>query len=146
MDSLISDLLHYKNSSVVTQFCHHHAQYSLQEGEQLFQDFLAWLWLKNERKKQNKVTYLFGPLLILDELWHVFILHTRDYTDFTLKYFGEYIHHQPEPIGFEHFLNEEELKDYLTDCFLYLDPQWVERCFASALDDEDGSPLFDMVP
>jgi hypothetical protein len=136
MDILLKVLLLYKNESVLTRFCHLHPQYSLQDGEQLFQDLLAWLWLKNERAKHNKPTYLFGPLLVLDELWHLFILHTRDYTDFSLNYFGEYVHHDPEPVGFEHYLNEDELKDYLTDCFLHLEASWVERCFAGALADE----------
>ena len=137
MNSLPTDLLRYKNDTVVAQFCYTHSDYSLQEGEQLFQDLLAWLWLKNERTKKSKTTYLFGPLLILDELWHTFILHTRAYTDFSHTYFGEYVHHDPEPIGFEHFLSEEELSEYLTDCFLYLEAPWVERCFAGALIEEE---------
>jgi len=132
MTSKYSKLLNYTNQAVVTLFCHHHPEYSIDEGAALLQDLLAWFWLKNERKKRNKETYLFGPLLILDELWHIFILHTRDYTDFSNRYFGEYIHHDPEPVGFEHVLTEDELSDYLTDCFNYLDEDWVERRFAEA--------------
>jgi hypothetical protein len=135
MTSSLAEVLTYKNTSVVTQFCHHHDQYSQQESEQLFDDLLAWLWLKNEREHNNKPTYLFGPLLLLDKLWHIFILHTRDYLDFSLRYFGVYLHHEPEPVGFEHVLSEEELSDYLRDCFIYLDSSWVERCFADALVD-----------
>lgn len=127
-----SRLLSYTNQKVITHFCHQYPEYSLQEGQALFQDLLAWFWLKNERKKRDKDTYLFGPLLVLDELWHIFILHTRDYNEFSLHYFGEYLHHDPEPVGFEHVFNEEELADYLQDCFNYLEPGWVERRFADA--------------
>ena len=32
---------------------------------------------------------------IVDEVWHAFILFTKDYTVFTNKVFGRYLHHQP---------------------------------------------------
>lgn len=41
----------------------------------------------------------------VDEVWHTFILFTRDYTDFCNEVFGRYIHHQPsvpsQPLGNE---------------------------------------------
>lgn len=134
-----SILKHYKNQKVVAYFCHHHPELTLDDGQLLFEDLLSWLWLNTLRKKQGKNTYLFGPLLILDELWHAFILHTRDYMDFTMNYFGEYIHHEVEPIGFEHVIEEDELTDLLQDCFQYLDQHWVERRFSIALSDENAS-------
>lgn len=91
------------------------------------------MWLSEQRKEQGKKTYLFGPLLILDELWHAFILHTRDYVDFSLKYFGRYFHHEVEIPGQEHTLEEEEFRDFLEDCFTYLGSDWVERRFSEAL-------------
>lgn len=133
MNADLSNLLCYSNPTVITHFCNQYPQYSIRETQELFQDLLAWFYLKNQRSKKHKSTYLFGPLLVLDELWHVFILHTRDYYDFSFRYFNEYLHHEPEPIGFEHVLNEEELSDYLMDCFNYLDQDWVERRFAEAL-------------
>jgi len=70
--------------------------------------------------------------LVLDELWHAFILHTRDYFDFSLRYFGDYFHHDIEPLQFEHQLDEQELNDFLADCFQFLDGDWVKRRFAGA--------------
>lgn len=122
----------YKHEAVVRFFCAKHPQYSLEEGHVLFQDLLSWLWLNETRKKMNKDSYLFGPLLILDELWHVFILHTQDYMDFSLTYFGAYVHHQVEPVGQEHELSEEEFIDFIQDCFKYLGQNWVERRFSEA--------------
>ena len=133
MTALLADILAYENALVLEQFCHTHSQYSRKDVEQLFKDLLGWLWLKNQRAKQHKTSYLFGPLLILDELWHLFILNTRDYVDFSAHYFGEYLHHEPEPPGFEHHLTEDELGDYVNDCFDYLGAAWVERRFAAAL-------------
>ncbi|CEG57911.1 glycine-rich domain-containing protein [Legionella fallonii] len=128
----LATLLRYKNERVVSHFCHHHPEVSIQEGQELFTDLLAWLWLSKQRTGLGKKTYLFGPLLRLDELWHTFILHTQDYLSFSMTYFGEYMHHEVERIGFEHVLEEEELTDFLQDCFNYLDSSWVERRFAEA--------------
>ncbi|KTD05617.1 hypothetical protein Lgor_0102 [Fluoribacter gormanii] len=129
----LSELLAYKNETVVNYFCHHHPDCSEQEGQDLFADLLAWMWLNMQRQKLGKKTYLFGPLLILDELWHTFILHTRDYVDFSIRYFDTYFHHDVEPSGKEHIIEEEELTDYLQDCFTYLGSEWVARRFATAL-------------
>jgi hypothetical protein len=132
MQPELSRLKNYINSAVIDYFCHHHPEFSEADGHQLFTDLLVWMWLKHQRAREGKATYLFGPLLILDEMWHVFILHTRDYMHFSLNYFGEYVHHEVEPIGLEHRVEEDELRDYLHDCFKYLDKSWVERRFAPA--------------
>ncbi|QMT61252.1 hypothetical protein [Legionella sp. PC997] len=129
----LSELLGYKNNTVVKHFCSHHPNFSEPEGQALFADLLAWMWLNVHRAKQGKKTYLFGPLLILDELWHTFILHTRDYVDFSMRYFDCYFHHDVEPSGQEHVMEEVELTDYLQDCFAYLGSEWVSRRFATAL-------------
>ena len=136
MNSNLEELKKYKNQKVITYFCYHHPEYSLDDGRCIFEDLLSWMWLNNQRSKVGKKTYLFGPLLILDEMWHTFILHTRDYIDFSMHYFGEYVHHDVEPIGFEHLLDEDELTDFLQDCFDYLDQDWVARRFSSALTHE----------
>ena len=78
MNTDLAALFHYKNTKLLDYFCHHYPEWTLQEGQVLFDDLLAWMWLHEQRAKQAKKTYLFGPLLILDELWHAFILHTRD--------------------------------------------------------------------
>ncbi|KTD37544.1 hypothetical protein Lmor_0407 [Legionella moravica] len=134
----LHDLKRYKNQNVINYFCYHHPECSLDDGQCLFEDLLSWLWLNYQRSKNGKLTYLFGPLLVLDEMWHIFILHTRDYIDFSMHYFGEYIHHEIEPIGFEHIIEEDELTDFLHDCFEYLDQDWVARRFSSALTDQTG--------
>lgn len=129
----LSEVLCYQNKAVVTYFCYHRSEFTVQEVEVLFTDLLSWMWLNVQREKLGKKTYLFGPLLILDDLWHTFILHTRDYVDFSMNYFGAYFHHDIEPIGFEHHIEEEELADYLQDCFTYLGSEWVSRRFEMVL-------------
>ena len=31
----------------------------------------------------------------MDDFWHAFILHTREYMDFCQRHFGHYFHHEP---------------------------------------------------
>lgn len=134
MNPDLSVLLNYKNVGVVEYFCYHHPEFTIQDGLVLFDDLLGWMWLNKQRALQDKKTYLFGPLLVLDELWHSFILHTKDYVDFSMQYFGTYFHHDIEPIGFEHMMEEEELRDFMQDCFSSLGEEWVMRRFKMALD------------
>lgn len=130
----LTAILNYKNEQVVAHFCQFHPEYSIQEGNELFTDLLAWMWLNRKRLSMGKSTYLFGPLLIIDQLWHSFILHTRDYHTFSNHYFGDYFHHEVEAVGFEHLISEEELSDFLQDCFEHLGRGWVERRFSGALE------------
>lgn len=133
MHTDLCHLLKYHNDTVVGYFCHHHPEFNLDEGRILFTDLLAWLWLNKQRAAAGKKTRLFGSLLVLDVLWHAFILHTRDYADFSTRYFGAFFHHDIEPIGQEYLMGEEELIDYLQDCFGYLGEEWVSRRFETAL-------------
>jgi hypothetical protein len=133
----ISTLLKYKNDSLIHYYCHHHSDITKSMANQYFVDLLAWLWLNAYRQHQKKRTYLFGPLLVLDELWHAFILHTRDYHEFCEAFFSSYIHHDIELPGQEHQLSAEEIEDFLEDSFNFLGEAWVLRYFSDLLDEGD---------
>lgn len=91
MNTELSKVLCYKNQDVVDRFL---AMYDIEqaEAEIIFRETLKWLWLG------NKVDGVFidDSTLIIDEMWHNFILFTQDYQNFCLSNFGRYIHHQPE--------------------------------------------------
>ncbi|WP_026069620.1 glycine-rich domain-containing protein [Legionella tunisiensis] len=132
----LTELLTYKNEQVVRHFCHQYPDFSHEKSTQLFQDLLAWMWVNAYRQTNNRPTYLFGPLLMMDKMWHNFILHTQDYVNFCEHYFNDYFHHHVEPAGFEHHLTAEELADFLQDCFEYLGENWVLRYFKDAFDED----------
>lgn len=129
----INALLSYENDQVIKQYCKDYPAISKKTAQQSFQDLLGWLWIYAYRSQKNIKTHLFGPLLKLDNLWHVFILHTREYSKFCETYFFNYIHHEFEPIGNEHELSSDELSDLLSDCYEYLGESWVLRNFAEIL-------------
>lgn len=53
----------------------------------LRQFFMAYLMSGNK--------FVAMPSQIVDELWHEFILYTRDYQQFCAKAFGKFMHHTP---------------------------------------------------
>lgn len=120
----------YHNQSVILNFHHKNQEHTLEKVQEYFQDLLAFLWLSHSRKIDNKTTRMFGPLLILDEIWHTFILHTQDYHAFCQDFFGEYFHHEVEPLHQEHVMEPDELADFLEDCFTHLGEEWVDRYFS----------------
>ncbi|MEN2435788.1 hypothetical protein AAH994_10275 [Weeksellaceae bacterium A-14] len=91
MDTKLSVVLAYRNEDVIDRFL---ALYNIEqsEAEKIFTETLKWLWLG------NKVDGVFidDSTLIIDEMWHNFILFTQEYEYFCMQNFGRYIHHQPE--------------------------------------------------
>lgn len=91
MNKDLSTVLKYKNEDVIDRFL---VMYDIEkvEAQKIFNETLKWLWLG------NKVDGVFidDSTLIIDEMWHNFILFTQDYEKFCLYNFGRYIHHQPE--------------------------------------------------
>lgn len=87
----LNNVLAYKNKDIVDRFL---AMYNVEQEEasKIFNETLKWLWLG------NKIDGVFidDSTLIIDEMWHNFILFTQDYEMFCLSNFGRYIHHQPE--------------------------------------------------
>ncbi|HEY3804288.1 MAG TPA: hypothetical protein VGL61_16840 [Kofleriaceae bacterium] len=85
--------LSYENEEIVAKF---RASYdvSLDDARELFDDMKKWLWLCGTRPRSMRLT-VFGPMKLIDEMWHTFILFTREYTEYCQDNFGFYIHHAP---------------------------------------------------
>ena len=88
-------VLRYRNARVIDDFS---ARFKLPrlEATALFKDVLRFLWLtaRAEQLGYEGVPVL-GAQLLFDEMWHTFILRTRDYHEFCTRYFGGYRHHTP---------------------------------------------------
>jgi hypothetical protein len=85
--------LQYKNVNVVESFT---SQFNIPEcdAEAIFQDMLRFLWMsaKYENESVNEID---TPLLIIDEMWHTFVLFTKDYAIFCQEHLGHFFHHCP---------------------------------------------------
>lgn len=117
----LQELANYKNADVVERFS---TMFGIDQtiSEQVFEDMKTWLWLAAVAKKEysEKPFMIDGALIILDEMWHNFVLFTKDYGDFCERFFGNYLHHTPTTrsnSGEEHkymaSLTQEELKVFM---------------------------------
>ena len=82
----------------------------------------------SEYEKYMKLVYLYpGRQLamagIVDEVWHLHILDTLNYTSFCDRYFGSYIHHNPnvEDQTGGHHLAYTQMLDLMKQHFGYID-------------------------
>ncbi len=80
----------YQNPSVVRRVAKEN-DISEEEAERWFKGALQFLEIASVAGSP------ISPSLTIDEAWHAFILHTRDYAEYCQEQFGRFIHHQPTP-------------------------------------------------
>lgn len=84
--------LAYENADVVHKFADHFGVADA-EAELIFAEAKKWLWLNSlEDRPPLAVT---SEIQVLDEMWHTFVLFTRDYSEYCQSRFGRYMHHKP---------------------------------------------------
>jgi hypothetical protein len=82
----------------------------------LRQFFLAYL--------MSGKCYVSMPSQVADDLWHEFILYTREYDSFCHRAFGRFLHHTPAVVLSEHRKSNEGLRRVWWYCCKYenIDP------------------------
>lgn len=97
----LAHALAYENDGVIHKFLERH-DIPLAEARSLFRETKKWLWLAARAEAEAEAGLratpqlaIDGPLTLLDEMWHTFILFTREYTDYCHSRFGRYVHHLP---------------------------------------------------
>jgi hypothetical protein len=107
----LEEVLNYTNKDILARF---QEKYDIEiaEVEIIFEETKKWLWLCNEGlKPENNFNFVIDDsLIIIDEMWHNFILFTKDYHDFCLINFGKYLHHQPTTVQDRNDWNKDYAK------------------------------------
>jgi hypothetical protein len=108
----LEEALSYKNDDIVSRFMESY-DVPLAEAEELFEDTKKWLWLVAISKHIEGAPHMeiTTAMLIVDKMWHTFILFTRDYCNYCEKYLGRYIHHLPTTKRMREETNEIYRKD-----------------------------------
>jgi hypothetical protein len=105
----LDEVLQYSHSDVVHRFA---STYGItrEQSEDIFTQVKKWLWLAHQRRLAGLDVGLSidVPIVVIDEMWHNFVLFTKEYTAFCLHFFGYYMHHAPTTEAEEH-----EHKDHL---------------------------------
>lgn len=81
-------MLQYRNDLLCYQL-QRNLSLSGEDAQILFDDLKRYLSLGHYTSEP------LPPPRMIDKGWHEFILLTKDYEDFCLKYRGQFIHHQP---------------------------------------------------
>lgn len=82
-------LLLYNNEDVLSRFTDLF-EVSEAEAEDIFMETKKFLYISRQPG-----VFIPDELLIVDEMWHNFILFTATYQEFCQHYFGGYLHHIP---------------------------------------------------
>lgn len=93
-DFTLAAVLEYRNADVVDKFLTTFAM-PRAEAELLFEDVLRWMWLTTKARAANTRLFIDPKWRLFDEMWHTFVLFTKDYADFCEKYLGHFCHHEP---------------------------------------------------
>ena len=104
----LDQALEYQNDEVVHRFTTLW-DVSFVEAQDLFLETKKWLWLCAQPEKPRLA--ITTPLLIIDEMWHNFVLFSREYMEYCHDCFGHYIHHAPTT----HREKEEYKQQYEAD-------------------------------
>jgi hypothetical protein len=88
----LDEALAYENDEVVHRFTKLY-DIGFDEANDVFVETKRWLWLI--RQSESSSLAITDPLVIIDEMWHNFVLFTPDYTRHCFDLYGCYIHHAP---------------------------------------------------
>jgi hypothetical protein len=98
----LSKIVRFSHSGALHRFSSDYAV-SLKESRTIFEDLMRFLWLTSQAGELGKKIKLANrprigikrSLAIVDEMWHVFLLFTKDYEDFSRQHFNTFFDHNP---------------------------------------------------
>lgn len=138
------EIIKFTHPGVIARFKKEYPERASEAGI-IFEDLLNFFWASNKHdldqrlapdNKELKFIFIMDEdMKIIDQMWHIFLLYTKDYMDFCEKYFKQYIHHLPDivpnmPQSTEEF--EINLERFLSYCYDNLDENTVRRWFAES--------------
>lgn len=138
----LSLALTYENPALLARYQRDYPQHTL-PADIALQEIIKYLWM-TEKQRQDRLAFPENPALNfsarmypemaeIDNMWHTFLLFTRDYADFCERYLGRFIHHVPntnadDALSPEAF--ELDFTRYLSYVFDELGAETVKRWFA----------------
>ncbi len=114
----------YTNMAVVQRYSHDN-NVSLAEAHVLFEETKKFLAVCASASAEE-IIHL-SPSEVQDQMWHTFILHTKDYMDFCYDQFGIFLHHVP-CTGARENVSPDRARDAAEKMFGRIAPkQWSNR-------------------
>ena len=140
MKTTLEEILAFRHPGVENRFCLFFKK-TPEEAKETFSDLMRFFWA-SEKHEQDKmisnssdldfVFIMDEAMRPIDDIWHIFLLYTKDYMDFCDQYFGQYIHHLPDIVpNMEQDTQkfEENLEKFINYNYDLLGQQTIERWF-----------------
>lgn len=88
------ELTRYQHEGVIGKF---RDEWDVEETQALdiFSEMKKFLYVSEYAQKQCIEFEIDEPILMIDKMWHQFILFTNDYDKFCNHFFGKMLHHMP---------------------------------------------------
>jgi len=104
--------LAFDGSNIIADF-HAKHRVSLEEARALFEDVKKWVWAcAVAHARGSRVAMVIDDrLLIIDTMWHTFVLFTREYHAYCKAIGGPYIHHTPTTQTEQHEVRRVAMRD-----------------------------------
>lgn len=143
----LSDLIKYQNSKIVSRYKRDYPNSKMQ-AEVAFKELMKFIWLCLKHRadikkfpKNNELNFscvIHAEMGDIDNMWHTFILFTRDYQEFCNIYLnGIFFHHDPIQET-DNLISEEsyklELNRYLSYIFETLGEDTLKKWFSEYFD------------
>lgn len=92
----LKQALSYQNDAIVHRFVDKY-KISFEEAQEIFEETKKWVWLCAFSHSKEKAPRLVidSSMFIIDEMWHNFVLFTKEYHQYCLENFGHFVHHAP---------------------------------------------------
>lgn len=123
----VNELLLYENKNIINRYKKDYPNNSI-SPEDALKELLKYFWLCCKHSLDKKSTpdddrlnftcAIHNEMTEIDDMWHTFLLFTKDYMYFCKKYFKKYIHHIPFPDDLSY--SEDEMRNDLTNYLSYI--------------------------
>jgi hypothetical protein len=131
----LASLLSYRHPDVLERF-QKDFNATPEVADAVFADLIRFFYLGHRNLmliqqglETDYVVAIYPPLLAIDDMWHTFILFTRDYAAFCQSHFGYFIHHQPNIDDANVLDAEERLGKFLSLVYDELGAETFMRWF-----------------
>ncbi|MFT4017544.1 MAG: hypothetical protein QM668_11320 [Agriterribacter sp.] len=122
----LQDMLSYRNEDILSRFTDMF-EVTGEEAMDIFQETKKFLYVC-----QVDGVFIPDDLLIVDEMWHNFILFTKEYHAFCNRYFNRYFHHLPASKAEKEEQKRKNLEDPESARSMYL--QKLEHVISTVYD------------
>lgn len=99
-------VLNYKNNKVVERYAKIYNKDDAYSHD-VFHQLLKWLYICHACSLKKISATVTKDIVEIDNMWHTFLLFTKEYSHFCDTYFNQFIHHLP---SMEELTDEEELE------------------------------------